>query len=220
MMLVVSKPFQDNLLLTYLAGCVGATLLEYVTGVLTEALFKVRYWDYTGKFMNFQGHICLGSTLTWGAFTVLMTEMLQSPTEQLMLLMPEHIWKTTTFVLTIFLSIDCALSFKAALDIRDVLVRMEAAKQEMERMQKRLDVLIAVADQALIEEREELRLKFHVLHDRRLQLKSLGDSYKRRLLLGNPGMISVRFKGAFEELMESAKEYVKEHKRQNKSRKD
>ena len=31
MMLVVSKPFETNLVLVYLAGCVGATILEYVT---------------------------------------------------------------------------------------------------------------------------------------------------------------------------------------------
>ena len=43
MMLVVSMPFQDNIFLTYIAGCIGATALELVTGELMEALFKVRY---------------------------------------------------------------------------------------------------------------------------------------------------------------------------------
>ena len=46
MMLVVSAPFQHNLFLTYVAGCIGATILEYITGVTMEGLFKVRYWDY------------------------------------------------------------------------------------------------------------------------------------------------------------------------------
>ena len=58
MMLVVSSPFRDNLLLTFVAGCIGATVLEYVTGVAMEALFKVRYWDYSHKKLNFQGQIC------------------------------------------------------------------------------------------------------------------------------------------------------------------
>ena len=65
MMLVVSMPFQDNLVLVYIAGCIGATVLEYVTGVIMEALFKVRYWDYSKNKFNFQGHICLGSSLAW-----------------------------------------------------------------------------------------------------------------------------------------------------------
>ena len=61
MMLIVSAPFRDNLFLTYIAGCIGATVLEYATGVVMEALFRVRYWDYSDQPFNFQGHICLGS---------------------------------------------------------------------------------------------------------------------------------------------------------------
>ena len=54
MMLVVSSPFQDSQPLVFLAGCVGSTVLEYVTGVVMEALFKVRYWDYSHKKFNFK----------------------------------------------------------------------------------------------------------------------------------------------------------------------
>ena len=45
MMLVVSMPFSDHIVLTYVAGCIGATVLEYITGVTMESLFNVRYWD-------------------------------------------------------------------------------------------------------------------------------------------------------------------------------
>ena len=212
MMLVVSAPFQDNMLLTYLAGCVGATILEYLVGTLTEALFRVRYWDYSDKFLNFQGQICLSSTIAWGFFTILMTEVIHRPIEHFAQWIPDGILFVLTLLLTVYFSSDFSLSFKAALDMRDVLIRMESAKQELERMQKRLDVLIAVADQALIEEREELREKFRILHDRRLQLKSQHDYYKRRLILDNPGMISRKFKDALEELKEAAKEHVREYK--------
>ena len=70
MMLIVSMPFQDNLILTYVAGCVGATVLEYITGVLMETLFKVRYWDYSDKKFNINGYICLGSSIAWGFLTI------------------------------------------------------------------------------------------------------------------------------------------------------
>ena len=81
MMLVVSSPFQHNLVLTYVAGCIGATVLEYITGVAMEALFKVRYWDYSDVPFNFQGHICLGTTLSWGFLTILMTRVIHRPIE-------------------------------------------------------------------------------------------------------------------------------------------
>ena len=72
MMLVVSMPFRENVLLTYVAGVIGATALEYVTGVTMEALFKMRYWDYSNRFMNFQGHICLRSSVAWGFLRILL----------------------------------------------------------------------------------------------------------------------------------------------------
>lgn len=211
MMLVVSSPFQDNLLLTYLAGCIGATALEYVTGRVTEALFRVRYWDYSGKFMNFQGHICLSSTIAWGFLTILMTEVIHRPIENMTELLPQGVLQAVTFLLMIYVSVDFALSFKAALDMRDILAGLENARREMERMQKRLDVVIAVADQALEEERQELRMKFHVMRERRRQLKNLSDFYRRRLLLDNPGMISAKFREALEELKEAAKEHAGKH---------
>ena len=54
MMLVASAPYQDNLALTFVSGMIGATLLELVTGILMEALFKVRYWDYSSKKFNYR----------------------------------------------------------------------------------------------------------------------------------------------------------------------
>lgn len=156
MMLVVSIPFQDNLFLVYIAGCIGATVLEYVTGVTMEALFKVRYWDYSKNRFNFQGHICLGSSLAWGALTILMTEVLHKPVERLVLRIPTQILTVVTLVLTAVIFADFALSFKAALDLRDVLVKMEKAKSELLHIQKRLDVIIALTNEELANKREEL----------------------------------------------------------------
>ncbi|MCM1119828.1 MAG: putative ABC transporter permease [bacterium] len=155
MMLVVSMPFQEQLPLVYVAGCIGATALEYVTGVTMEALFKVRYWDYSDKKFNFQGHICLGTSLAWGLLTILMTRVVHRPVERLVLAIPGSVLTVLTLVLTVAIACDFALSFKAAMDLRDILVMMEKAKEEMLHIQKRLDVIIALADSDLQARREE-----------------------------------------------------------------
>lgn len=148
MMLIVSAPFRDNLLLTFLAGFVGATALEYVTGVAMEALFKVRYWDYSNNRFNFQGQICLSSSVAWGALTIFMTRILHKPVEKLAFAMPEYLLTIVTMLLSVYFIVDFTLSFKAAMDLRDVLVKMEQAREDLERLQKRLDVIIALADEA------------------------------------------------------------------------
>lgn len=147
MMLVVSMPFRDNLVLTYLAGCVGATALEYVTSVVMEALFKVSYWDYSHLKFNFQGRICLSSTLTWGFFTILASRVIQVRLEVPVLMIPSKVLTGITLVLTTLIGADFALSFKAAVDLRTVLDRMEKVKARMVRIQKRLDgIMGSIAD--------------------------------------------------------------------------
>ena len=155
MMLVVSMPFQDKLILTYLAGCVGATLLELVTGMTMEALFKVRYWDYSNQKFNYKGHICLSSTIAWGFLTIFMTQFLHKVVEKLVLSIPYNILTILTVVLSVYIVADFTLSFKAAMDLRDVLIGLDKARAEMEKIQKRLDVLIAVAN----DERETRKLE-------------------------------------------------------------
>ncbi|MDO4333177.1 MAG: putative ABC transporter permease [Eubacteriales bacterium] len=160
MMLIVSAPFSSSLILTYIAGCIGATALEYVTGVTMEALFKVRYWDYSQNKFNFQGQICLGSSLAWGFLTILMTRVVHRPIERFAFWLPEGILTLVTMLIAVYFVVDFTLSFRAALDLRDLLIKMEQAKLELERMQKRLDVIIALNDEAMEnrkKEREEER---------------------------------------------------------------
>lgn len=149
MMLVVSMPFRGNFVMTYLAGCIGATVLEYVTGVVMEALFKVRYWDYSDMKFNFQGRICLGTTLAWGLLTILMTEVIHVPVEHFVLSIPDQVLKISTVIVTSFFLVDFALSFKAAIDLRNVLIMMEKVKKEMVHIQKRLDAIISQVGQGM-----------------------------------------------------------------------
>ena len=151
MMLVVSKPYYDNIFLVFIAGCIGATVLELITGIVMEALFKVRYWTYDHKKFNYKGYICLESTIVWGICTVVFTHFLQIPIERLICSIPYNILSVVTVVLTVLVSADFVLAFKTAMDLRDVLIYMEKAKAEMQRMQKRLDVIIAFKGEDVME---------------------------------------------------------------------
>ena len=232
MMLVVSMPFVDNVLLTYFAGVIGATALEYVTGVAMEALFKMRYWDYSGRFMNYKGHICLRSSIAWGFFTILMTRVIHRPIEQLMFSLPEKVLHHLTVLLTVYIVADFTLSFKAALDLRDLMVRLVGMKEELLRMQKRLDREerrgtrmkdltagleqgFAMIKEALLskpsaygesvrEEIAELRGKFSLYLERETGYGRLLDFYKRDMIRNNPTMRSDKYESEFEELKELA----------------
>lgn len=162
MMLLVSNPFQDNIFFVYIAGCLGATALEYVTGVAMEALFKVRYWDYSKNKFNFRGHICLGSSLAWGGLTILMTEVIHKPVEKFVMSIPNTVLTIITLVLTAYIFADFAVSFKAAMDLRDILDEDGKAKEDMVHIRKRLDVMIALTNEDFANRKEEISESFQL----------------------------------------------------------
>lgn len=209
MMLVVAAPFRDNIILTYAAGCLGATALEYVTGVTMEALFRVRYWDYSDQPFNFHGYICLGSSLTWGGLTVLMTKVIHQPIEDFVLLIPEGLLTIATMVLSVIIIVDFIMSFKAAMDLSGVLIRLEEAKKEMQRLEKRIDVIIALSEQVkeeLREELQELKERFHFQKESRFSLAHGKNFQLKAILRGNPTISSRKFKEALEELKKAIEE--------------
>ncbi len=65
------SPFSENRLLLYLAGAVLATMFEYLVGRLMLRLFGEVWWDYRDKPFNYQGIICLESTIAWGFYAVI-----------------------------------------------------------------------------------------------------------------------------------------------------
>lgn len=138
MILVATLPFRDKYVLVFLFGLISATTLELCTGILMEKLFKMKYWDYTQKFLNFKGLICLESSIAWGAVSLLMMLFIHRPIEKFILGIPEKYLNPAVLVLTIVIAFDFGTSFKAALDLRDILVSFEKMKAEIISIQKKV----------------------------------------------------------------------------------
>lgn len=180
LMLFVTIPFRDNLILMFLAGAIAASILEYFTGVAMEAIFKVRYWDYSKNKFNLNGHICLGTSLAWGGLTIALVKIIHLPVEKFVLSIPKEIQGIIALVLTIYIAVDFTLSFKAALDIKDILVKMEKAREELERMQKRLNAMIAFRSMREEEKKETRREKIsEMLQDVKKKLEQVQLEFDR-----------------------------------------
>jgi len=154
-MLVVSMPFAGNYLLTWAAGAVGATALEYVTGWAMEKLFKVKYWDYTGEKFNLRGYICLKASIAWGFFTIIMVNILHPPIERAVgrITMAENMVIVCT--ISVLFLIDTVLSAKDAFDMAKALEAMEKIRSELEDVQ----VQLALLKMETSEKVDELKVK-------------------------------------------------------------
>ena len=141
--LIATLPVRPFPVLVFIFGMIGATALELVTGICMEKLFHVRYWDYSNQKFNYKGHICLTSSIAWGAFSLAMIYGFHKPIEKLVLSIP-FVWlDILTTVLTVIVAADFAISFKTAMELRAILDNMERIKDEMKRLQKRAEVIEA-----------------------------------------------------------------------------
>ena len=139
--LLATIPVRDSLWLVFLLGMLAATALEYVTGAAMEALFKVRYWDYSHKKFNFQGQICLESSLAWGFLTILMTDVIHDPIARTVLAVPPVILLICDFVISVLFTADAYESIKAALALGHTLEAMTKLKADIEELQSKIELL-------------------------------------------------------------------------------
>lgn len=154
-MLVVTQPLPDMLWLKFTVGALGATAMEYVTGVVMERLFKIKYWDYTGHRFHYRGYICLEATLLWGTFTILLTELVHP---QVVHLLRTYLNVQVNRITLVFMSAlfvaDVCISVKAALDMRMLLEKMELVWKELEQIQEQMGSLRREASEWITEKRD------------------------------------------------------------------
>lgn len=74
--LIVTEPLIQYPPLVFLAATLAASLLEYFTGWLLEALFQMRWWDYSHRRFNIKGRVCLGNSLLFGVMGIGVTYFL------------------------------------------------------------------------------------------------------------------------------------------------
>lgn len=159
--LICTIGVRDQIVLNFLFGMIGATILEYVTGACMERLFRMRYWDYSHMPLNLKGYICLPVSLGWGVFSVLLVRVIHVPIENLVLQIPERIAEVVSVVCSSAFAVDFTLSFSEAMDLRDMLIRLSDSNEKIQRLQKRLEVVSAFAEDGLMQyqmKREERKM--------------------------------------------------------------
>lgn len=65
LMLLFLKPIKKFPPLVFILSMLVTGIWEYVTGYLMYKIWQTRWWDYTGKFLNIDGYVCLRSVLTF-----------------------------------------------------------------------------------------------------------------------------------------------------------
>lgn len=218
--LFVSLPVRDSIILVYFFGMIAATILEYITGWAMESILKVKYWDYTGKFGNVKGRICLKSSLFWGVLSIFMTYIIHNPIEKFVLSLPIFILNFSVTVISVMFLVDFIISTKKAIDFRNMLEYMARTREKIEDLYKELEEKGKALKESLedkIEESiesqkakndvrtEEIMKKIALLNKEREEtMEKMARFYG--ILRSNPTVTSKYFQRALKEIRERMKQ--------------
>ncbi|MBR3866829.1 MAG: putative ABC transporter permease, partial [Butyricicoccus sp.] len=209
-MLHVSLPLMGRPVALFLAGMVVATAFEYAVGVLMETLFKVKYWDYSSHKFQFQGRICLRSSLAWGGLSLILPYWLHRPVAWLIETLPQFALWSITGVVSVWFIWDVIDSTRTALDLARVLSEVERVRAETAVLREQLTEQLAEARAHAAEEVEETRARLYDLYtETRWKIEASSDRVREEY--------TERMEQLYAVLPEGAQEYwqkLEEHRLQ------
>lgn len=158
---LILKPFEENILVLYFGGVLVATVLEYITGWLMEKIFHTRWWDYSKNKFNFHGYICLGCSIGWGFFTLLLFKVFHPFVSWITSLYPVYIGKIAVVIVTILYGVDFVTSAVAAFGLSRSFAKVEDMLEDLTQY---------LHSSRLYETKEEIRERLELTRSRlRLQ---------------------------------------------------
>ncbi|MSS77856.1 hypothetical protein HV819_11145 [Anaerococcus sp. AGMB00486] len=156
-----------NKLSIFIVGSIIATILELITGWAIEKLFKIRYWDYDERFLNYKGYICLRSSLFWGFISIFLYDLTYKFVMPKIKIYENSNISFISYILIFLFLLDTYLSIKDAYGFRKLIEMEEKAeaykkvlKENLDQKRKNLDEKIDEIKDDSLEIRRELERNF------------------------------------------------------------
>lgn len=102
MVRLLSK-YENDLLVLFIMSTLICTILEYLTSLVMEKVFKLRWWDYSHMNFNINGRVCLTNSILFGLGGIIIIRFINPIIEKILLKQP--------YWLTILLSVSFFIIF-------------------------------------------------------------------------------------------------------------
>lgn len=113
-MILALKKFNKNEITLFLGGMLVGSIVEYVISLFGDLVLNVRWWDYSDRFLNINGRICLLYSLCWGIVGIYLSKNLNikidNAIEWLKKRVNRILLEVLLIILIVFLFLDCIIS--------------------------------------------------------------------------------------------------------------
>ena len=202
------QPFSKNIVLTFLAGMILTSALEYITGWLLEMLFHLKLWDYSARFLNINVRFCLKNSLLFGVMAVVTVFWIHPHFSSRVTAVPAEWMILITGVLIGVLIADLVLTVYTILKMNGRLKQIQAVAEELYAKAESLRAELSENTKRFGEElQKQVEERKEQVSDRLSRLKEKGVDgrenprfFERRMLRAFPHMRQTRYPEALEKL--------------------
>ncbi len=132
------QKYADDVVVTFFLSVIICGTLEYLTSYIMEKIFKARWWDYSNNKFNINGRICLETLVPFGIGGVLVLFVFNPFLEKIINLIPDLALNIVTGVLCVLFLIDCIVSFKIILNLKEMTKELKDNTAEISDKVKRI----------------------------------------------------------------------------------
>ncbi len=113
-MICTLQYFGKDIHTLFLGGFLSGSITEYVVSFIGEKLLNTKWWDYSDKFLNINGRICLIYSIFWGLLGLYLIKVVNPLIDKLINWIKTKCGviklRSVATILTVGLIIDCIVS--------------------------------------------------------------------------------------------------------------
>lgn len=110
--------YQDDLLVLFVMSIVLCTILEYLTSLVMEKAFKLRWWDYSDQRFNVNGRVCLTNSVLFGFAGLFVMKIINPTIENMLLSIPNFLTIILALIFAVVIITDTIVSIVAVYNIK------------------------------------------------------------------------------------------------------
>ena len=144
-------PLSSYPLLVFIMGMILTSIVEYIGSWGLEKLFDIKLWDYSKKFMNIKGRVCLLNSTLFGIMGLCCVYFAEPKLNELLAKIPQGLTHYIAEAIIFIMTVDCTLS---VIKMNAFKVALREAREKAKENEERIKALISEGKK---EASEELR---------------------------------------------------------------
>lgn len=104
-LIILLEKYKNNPIKLFIIGSILGNIIEYLLSYILEAIYGIKFWDYSYVDLNLNGRICIRYSIFWGVLSVLLINGIKPYIDKIINKIPNT--KQINISIIILLIIDC-----------------------------------------------------------------------------------------------------------------